>query len=58
LLNPRSRTSLIKQIEALNIRDFAGQNVTLYKQKCDQLLEELKMNLPVVQSVPRLLSRV
>jgi hypothetical protein len=46
--------NIIKQIEALNIRDFAGQNVTLYKQKCDQLLEELEVNLPVGQSVPTL----
>ena len=45
---------ITKQIEALNIRDFPGQNVTLYKQKCDRLLEELEMNLPAGQTVPTL----
>ena len=46
--------SILKEIEALNLRDFAGQNVTLYKQKCDRLLEELEMNLPIGQVVPTL----
>ena len=45
---------ITKQIENLNLRDFPGQNVTLFKQKMDHLLEELEMNLPPGQSIPTL----
>jgi hypothetical protein len=46
--------AIVKKIEALNIRDFPGQNVTQYKAQCDMLLDELAMNLPVGQNVPTL----
>ena len=46
--------SILTQIESLSLRDFAGENVTLFKQKCDRLLDELAMNLPGDQPVPTL----
>jgi hypothetical protein len=46
--------SVLKQIEKLNLREFPGQNVTSYKQKLDELLSELDMNLPMDEKVPGL----
>jgi hypothetical protein len=46
--------SVLKQIEKLNLRDFPGQNVTSYKQKLDEYLTELEMNLPNDEKVPGL----
>jgi hypothetical protein len=46
--------SVLKLIEKLNLRDFPGQNVTSYKQKLDELLSELEMNLPNNAKVPGL----
>ena len=46
--------NITKQIESLNLRDFPGENVTLFVQKMQYLLDELEMNLPPGQSIPTL----
>jgi hypothetical protein len=46
--------AVLKLIEKLNLRDFPGQNVTSYKQKLDEYLTELEMNLPHNEKVPGL----
>ena len=45
---------ILKQLEALNLRDFPGQNVTQYKQRADTLLNELEMNVIRGQVIPTL----
>ena len=45
---------ILKQLEALNLRDFPGQNVTQYKQRADVLLNELEMNVLQGQVIPTL----
>ena len=46
--------SVLKLIEKLNLRDFPGQNVTSYKQKLDEYLTELEMNIPQDAQIPGL----
>jgi hypothetical protein len=46
--------SILKLIEKLNLCEFPGQNVTSYKQKLDELLSELEMNIPKGEMVPGL----
>ncbi len=45
---------ILKELGALNLRDFPGQNVTQYKQKADTLLNELEMNVLQGQVIPTL----
>ena len=45
---------ILKELDALSIRDFPGQNVTQYKQRADTLLNELEMNVIRGQVIPTL----
>ena len=44
----------IKHLEAMDIRKFAGQNVTLYNQEAYTVISEIKLNLQMANQCPEL----